>query len=618
MRSLLQSVVIALILAAIAPSQVNGAASDCDESYKCQINVWNETRKEMVTLDFSSLCRGPGEPMYHITNASEGHDYVVNVCAPVSGTQGKCLPAQKMGDGGGTIGTWWETWRTPAMYGVATQKWGPQPTCDAATEQGPQCSDPTKPGPTGAPTAFPTGSPTVETLGKPTSAPTAPTPFPSWSFQPTTSPTAWSGADCAECTRPCAVLGLAGQYSVGPAWALRDPKRLDGGVAAVFQGVMPLPLEPFQCPFDVTTGGPAPRRTHYRFECDPTALEPKLVAAYQGSVGVCKGHPGASAFKTKAACEAEQAKWGCLLGVHEVGAPPCELAGKCLGANGAFSDLTTQEACEAQNKCTAGPDGKGLPCAKTTSSCQGWKGSHQYTTEDACTAASKCQGPKTGRGPACSGGDGAGGGDVGYTMAPFWGNDFGTTVPYWRATQTGVKLPYWQGCDGIVGSLVDHAPDGCCDYYLDFQTKAACGEPAKKKKAHTAAPASSSMSGGTLFCVVFFAIVGGYAILGMAFGKYQHGAFAHPHARGVRRGFHLLGDGFGFALNGCSLIRSKPTLATEDALQLTTMKQTKKSPSNFDDTEIGFMKKKTGRLEGIESASMLVADDQDQPGYSSI
>ena len=405
--------------------------------------MWNETRKELITLDFSSLCRGPTEPMYSISNATEGHDYVVNVCAPVA-EAGKCLPAefvdsmpgQKKASGQG----WWSEWTTPAMYGVATQLWGPTPTCDPAKEQGPQCRDPTSvpaQPPTAAPTTGqPTKSPTVRTLGAPTAAPTAPTNFPTATWRPTASPSAWSDAQCAGCTRPCAVLGLAGAYSNGPVWTLRDPGAIDGGVAAVFPGVVPLAKEPFQCPFDTQSGGPAPRRTHYRFACDPSATEPTLTRAYQGSNGICRGHAGAEAFATKEACEAEQAKWGCVAdAAHEPFAPPCAITGRyCLGGKGAFLHLTTQAACEAAATCSAGPDGKGTQCDKTTSSCQGWKNSHQYTTEAACAAASACVGPKTGRGAPCTGG-------TGFTMAPFWGLDRGTTTPYWAGPTGGVKLP---------------------------------------------------------------------------------------------------------------------------------------------------------------------------------
>ena len=95
----------------------------------------------------------------------------------------------------------------------------------------------------------------------------------------------------------------------------------------------------------------------------------------------------------------------------------------------------------------------------------------------------------------------------------------------------------------------------------------------------------SKMSGATIGAVVFFSLVGAYFVLGVAYGKYKHGQFAHPQASGVRRFFYLVGDGFGFALNGCALLR-KPFAPTErqlshnDSFEMASTKEKLKAQDN--------------------------------------
>ena len=124
-----------------------------------------------------------------------------------------------------------------------------------------------------------------------------------------------------------------------------------------------------------------------------------------------------------------------------------------------------------------------------------------------------------------------------------------------------------------------------------------------------------NMSGGTIFAIILFSMVGGDFVLGVMWGKHSHGKFAHPHAGGVRRFFYYVGDGFGFALNGCALIR-KPFAPAE-------LGGREQRPSSF---ELSPTKKSSksrmpqGHVAGIESDAMVLVDDQQEQntGYSSI
>ena len=125
------------------------------------------------------------------------------------------------------------------------------------------------------------------------------------------------------------------------------------------------------------------------------------------------------------------------------------------------------------------------------------------------------------------------------------------------------------------------------------------------------------MGSGTVFAIVFFSLVGGYFVLGMLWGRYKHRAFAHPHAKGIRRFFYRVGDGFGFALNGCALLR-KPLAAHAQSDSRAVFDLRPTSPEEQAKKKLS-VSRPAGRLEGADSAMILV-DDQamDQPGYQSI
>ena len=154
---------------------------------------------------------------------------------------------------------------------------------------------------------------------------------------------------------------------------------------------------------------------------------------------------------------------------------------------------------------------------------------------------------------------------------------------------------FWEGCGAL-----NSAPDGCCDYYIEFSTRIACGT-------------DQPMSAGTVAAIVICCLLGGYVVLGIAYGYYRDKKFAHPHAAGIRRGVYLVGDCFGFALNGCAAIRDPrkaqaPGAGTAFAGELATFKPQK---------GVG--------LGGIENGAMVSRDDQQaatgekqETGYQSI
>ena len=121
------------------------------------------------------------------------------------------------------------------------------------------------------------------------------------------------------------------------------------------------------------------------------------------------------------------------------------------------------------------------------------------------------------------------------------------------------------------------------------------------------------LSAGAYFAILAFGLLGAYAVAGMAYGRWKHGRFAHPHAACAGGFFRMCGDGITFSLNGCHLLpasQARQGLRGADA----------NSAGKGNVFMVGAKKAAGttgGHIEG-EANAIVTADDQENPGYQSI
>ena len=96
--------------------------------------------------------------------------------------------------------------------------------------------------------------------------------------------------------------------------------------------------------------------------------------------------------------------------------------------------------------------------------------------------------------------------------------------------------------------LVEENPESKCHYNVWFKTKQAC-----LKNKVPGKNGSSGLSGGGVFCIIFFVgFVGVYLIGGAAYHNFQYGTWQVPHARQWGELFALAREGVSYAAHGFS------------------------------------------------------------------